>query len=603
MSNKYNLKGLSGSVENVHTAATAANKISILSKSHIPKDIDIKNMAAWALHYLIHTPRKQYDYEPVFQCHPLRCPPVPDGQDVVAACDTDARMEWEWYFMRDITGSKDGLEVESAFHKRMRKYIDENGVVWSHPGCYNEGDINAEYDKEDIVVHNWGAAKILKSLSEDYRRTGSSESLVLAQKVMKALKKLATWDDMGRCWFIAGMGALRADGSIVPNPWNKQPLPIVEPLVTYWLATGDEEGLKFAKASAKGLIYNLQPGSIEFHSDGSIGAGFEQFDYAPHSHATMHAVWGIADLGIITGEEEYIDFAKRAFDWMLTRGTGTGWFPSGPDSCNETCCLSDMISIACALGKWGYSEYFDYAERYFRNHINNQQFILTEDFKQYYRSLHKDKNVDMVEKGLTELEKFQGGIVGGTGLNDYENVLLGGRGGYEMYGCCAPEGMRAIHTIWSHAIEKLPASVTGDEGIYVNMCFNRKSQWGDVVSFMNEEGRVTVKAAIDGDFFIRVPSWVSHSDAYAFVNAKPCDTVWRGDYVKLSAKIGDELTVTWPLVGFTHKVSGLWKSCAPELEMTYEWLGNMVVKVQPAAEHTALFLGKPRIQPDYASID
>ena len=46
------------------------------------------------------------------------------------------------------------------------------------------------------------------------------------------------------------LGAFKADGTVVPNGWNREPAPIVEPLVTYWLATHDPDGLSFAKAYA-----------------------------------------------------------------------------------------------------------------------------------------------------------------------------------------------------------------------------------------------------------------------------------------------------------------------------------------------------------------
>src|SRR2546426_398790 len=84
----------------------------------------------------------------------------------VVACDTDARMDWEWYYMREITGSRRGKVVEAAFHKRIRDYIGPDGRVWSHPGCYNEGNIHAHYTQKDYVIHIWGATKILKSLAE-----------------------------------------------------------------------------------------------------------------------------------------------------------------------------------------------------------------------------------------------------------------------------------------------------------------------------------------------------------------------------------------------------------------------------------------------------
>jgi hypothetical protein len=118
-------------------------------------------MAAWAMNYLIRTPNKELDYEPVFQCHPLQCPPVPPGHDVVVPCDTDARMNWEWYYMREVSGSSSGKNVEEGFHKRMLAYVQDDGTVLCPPGCYNEGDIHKVYQKSDYVYHVWGATKIL----------------------------------------------------------------------------------------------------------------------------------------------------------------------------------------------------------------------------------------------------------------------------------------------------------------------------------------------------------------------------------------------------------------------------------------------------------
>lgn len=587
--------GLTGKIRDVKTAVPSADVVKRLSATQVPADIDLTRMAAWALNYLTETPRKNLGFEPVFQCHPLQCPPVPAGQDPVVACDTDARMDWEWYFMRDLTGSKKGVEVEAAFHNRMRQYIDPDGKVWSHPGCFNEGNTNVKYDKKDFVVHIWGATKILKSLAEDYARTKNPESKTLARKVMLALKKIATWDEHGRCWIPCGMGALRADGSIVPNGWNRQPAPIIEPLVTYWLATGDREGLDFAKAYAEGMLDNLQPDGIKFQQDGKEMTG--GFSFGPHSHATMHAVWGIAHLGLVTDEARYVNFAKNVWDSLLRRGTGTGWFPAGPDNCNETCCVSDMISIAVLIAQSGHSEYFDYAERYLRNHISNQQFFVTPEFEKYYRERNKNAGEAQLQNGLNELRKFQGGIIGGSGLNDFENELLGGASGFEMFGCCAPEGMRAIHTAWINTIEHYQKSALGPAGVYVNQSFNRDSKWGRVVSFLPEQGRLTVKAGVADAFFLRPPHWAPREAVRAFVGTKRIAAKWSGDYVRFEARPGDELTITYPLVEFTHEVEGLWQSAAPQLHISFQWRGNSVVATTPAPKGTPLFARTARVLP------
>src|SRR5262245_40911830 len=115
--------GLTGTVSDIKTAVLGREVITT-DQPGVSRDLDLKQMAAWALNYLIRTPRQDLGYEPVFQCAPLECPPVPEGQDPIVACDTDARMDWEWYYMRDITGSARGRDVEAAFHKRVREYID-----------------------------------------------------------------------------------------------------------------------------------------------------------------------------------------------------------------------------------------------------------------------------------------------------------------------------------------------------------------------------------------------------------------------------------------------------------------------------------------------
>ncbi len=586
------IKGLTGQVSNVRIAVPAAQPIEPVPQTERPADIDLKRMAQWAMHYLIHTPRAEFNYEPVFQCHPLRCPPIPAHADPVVSCDTDSRLDWEWYFMREISGSQAGRDVEAAFHRRVRDYIDPQGFVFSSPGAYYEGQTDRVWKPEEYIFHTWGATKILRSLALEYSTVKDIQSKERAREVFLGLRQFAASDANGRCWFPQGMGGCKADGTVVPNGWNKHPAPIVEPLIAYSCATGDSEGLEFARAYTEGIIHHSQPDGLLFHGDGSFDG---------HSHATMHALWGVAHLGLIDNNQRYLDFVERSWQFMLSRGTGTGWFPAGPDCCNETCCISDMMSIAAILGRSGKTEYFDYVERYMRNYISNLQFIVTPQFETYYRSLHQHKAPHEIEAGLLQIRKFQGGIIGGSGLNDYENVLLGGISGFEMFGCCAPEGMRAIHTTWNSIIDRLPPSQLGPEGVYVNLGLSRQSPWGEVVSFFPQQGRLTVVPTVEDTFYLRPPHWVPRSQVSAFVGNERIPGVWSGDYIRFDAKPGQELTITYPLISFSHEVAGLWPVSAPDLRIRFEWLGNMVVSSDPSATKTPLFSGKPRVLPDYQS--
>jgi hypothetical protein len=559
-------------------------------------DIDLQRMAQWGMNYLIRSPRKEFDYEPVFQANPMNCPPVPSGHDVVVACDTDARMDWEWYYMREISKSEAGKDVEAAFHKRMLGYVRDDGTVLAHPGAYNEGDINKVYTEKDYVYHVWGATKILNSMTEDYRRTGNERSKETARKIMLRLKKLAVYPQPDICYFPAGMGAVRQDGTPVPNGWNRMPAPLVEPLVNYYLACGDQEALDFAKAYAEGIMTGAQPDGIKIKADGDIDNG--------HSHATMHALWGIAHLGVVTGDERYTAFAKRSWDFMLSRGTGAGWFPAMPNgySTDETCLTSDMMSNAAMIARGGHPEYFDYVERYLRNRISPCQFIITPEFEAEYRELNHQAGEEKVRQGLDDARTLQGGIRSYCGLNDLENSIL--KGTYHvMAGCCAPEGLRAIYTTWSNVIDRYPASKFGPAGVYVNMSFNRESKWGRVVSFMPDAGRLSVKAGVQDTFFLRPPHWAPRDKVTAYIGSKTVPLQWSGDYVRFTeVNVGDELTIAYPLMSFKHEADGSWKddlrinNRAP-VNVTYEWLGNMVIAVDPKADKTPIFSPEVRMLP------
>ena len=67
--------------------------------------------------------------------------------------------------------------------------------------------------------------------------------------------------------------------------------------------------------------------------------------------------------------------------------------------------------------------------------------------------------------------------------------------------------------------------------------------------------------------------------------------------VPCAALPAQELTITFPLIGFTHEVEGLWPDTRPGLSISFRWVGNMVVSADPPATKTPLFLGEPRRLP------
>ena len=98
---------------------------------------------------------------------------------------------------------------------------------------------------------------------------------------------------------------------------------------------------------------------------------------------------------------------------------------------------------------------------------------------------------------------------------------------------------------------------------------------------MPDAGQLTVKTSVKDNFFLRPPHWAPHADVRGFVSGIPVTVNWSGEYVRFDAKPGDELTITYPLIAFTHRTNGLWNNTNRNLHMTFHWLGNMVTNADP----------------------
>jgi hypothetical protein len=64
------------------------------------------------LHYLLHNPSPERDYETRFGIMPLQGPPCARSQefDAIALGNTENRMDWKFIFLRAMTGSEEGRE-------------------------------------------------------------------------------------------------------------------------------------------------------------------------------------------------------------------------------------------------------------------------------------------------------------------------------------------------------------------------------------------------------------------------------------------------------------------------------------------------------------
>lgn len=570
-----------------------------MSQSSQAEDIDIKKMARWAMNYLLRSPRVELNYEPIFSCSANTCPPVPDGHDPIVYGDTDSRMDWEFYHMRDISGAEEGKSIEAAFHKRIRNYLGKFDICWTEPGGFLSDNIPS-----DIIVGNlWATTKLLVSLSLSYRHTNDQNDKQLARRVFEGLRNAASSD--GRySWYPSGFGPVDDNLKPIALNWpSTAPLPIVEALVVYWKTFNDAEALELAIACANSIVDNYPKLNLtHIESDGS---------FVGHTHTTLHAMWGIAHLGVETGNSKYMEFSKRIYEFMIKHGTGTGWLhenitsPDSRNNCSETCTTSDVMSIIACLAQShhfmgdDYLDYYDHLERYFRNHILPCQFFVTPKFEAYYRDRHKDKPKAMVDKGIESLKKMQGGILAGGGINDYINEVPGDeRTNFILVGCCAAEGIRAIHTTWENIVTD--DTVNGRNVININMSLPVETDSVRVISYLPNSGMLTAIAKVNGDFKMRPPAWTVKSAIRVWRNEKEAETKFSDKYVIFDdVRPGEKLTISYPLIEYKQNVSIFEDE---SLTAVYTWRGSTAINVDPSGKYFPMHNGERVVIPPFPDL-
>ncbi len=556
-------------------------------------DLDLPAMAKAALNYLRGNPDPARNYECKFCLGPLGIPcfkpdlpPTAQAVDVISLADTDCRMQWQYTHMREMAGEPTACPVELGVERRVVGYLHADGLAWVNPAAWVGGGVKPV--DEDWAT-TWGTGKILVTLAERYRQNKDPADREQARRVFAALKRLAVWDGP-RAYYPA------------PTPWrNGQWLRIgwaathchnypsvVEPLVRYYECTGDRDGLALARAFAEGFLAGAQPDMGDQRIDPQTGA------FKRHVHIHMHAVWGVAHLGAVCREPRYLDWARKAYEFVLANGTDYGWYPEFiPQHTYQTeiCVVGDMTSIAAWLARGGRPAYWDHVERTVRNEIRRSQFALTPAFLRLFHEIHRQEAPAVVQAALAELRKLEGGFVAQSTFDDWVGFphALGkpGRtGGIHMMGCCPPEGMRALWEAYCGVVEP-----TAD-GVQVNLCLTRDHPAARVTAYRPACGRLDVMARRSGNYLLRPPAWALRDAVRLSSNGRPVASEWAGPgraYLRCTAvQPGDRLTLRWPVPRFTQTFTPTSVPGRSD-KLTVHWIGNEVVGVEPRGTYLPMF--------------
>ncbi|MCL5671334.1 MAG: glycoside hydrolase family 127 protein [Acidobacteria bacterium] len=410
--------------------------------------------------------------------------------------------------------------------------------------------------------------------------------------------------------------------------WGGQ---LIEPLVMWFEATGDQGALRFAKQITSGILSGHQ-------SDGYTGETKRALEFGPdgsftsHFHNRSSTVLGVVKMGEAlcrngdrTDGIRLIRWAKKVYDWIfdprrnVNAAGAFGWFPENMDDgtqarvVNETCCTADMIELAVELAKTSrldpelssYSALWDDAERFTRNGLLKAQFTVTPEYQKLLEQVMasaasmRTEGIPSDSVSLPSAKPLEGGWADSfhpnemTRLISQTNTPLLGLGG-----CCQYSGIRGAYACWKNILTKQ------GKNIFINMAIDRDSKWARVRSYLPSQGRIEINVRVPSNVYYRLPVWTDPQSVRVSVNGKSVAPLWNepvSGYLGIPDLKSDDLvtisysvprTITKEKIGGNNSGDGLgFGFCDPsdKIEYTLTWVGNDVVDIEPQGKYLALF--------------
>jgi len=278
--------------------------------------------------------------------------------------------------------------------------------------------------------------------------------------------------------------------------------PLVRPLVKLGEVLEDERALDLAVGLTRLILERTET----FTSEGA---------FTSHTHSRLATAAGIHAAGRAAGERAWCELAYGAYRYVRDLGTSFGFIPEfaggeqPPTTC-ETCALMDYVDLMMLLARDDHPELWDEIDRVLHNHLIESQFTRADWGRQgtpsapselYLEDAVADRMIGAFAGWASATQLF-----GLTPTNDEDWVAPGADAslyvglGRLAQNCCAPSGIKALHTIWSRAVERC------DGTWFVHLAVNRAVPGLRVESRV--PGSVRVTSDEDARIALRIPEGV-----------------------------------------------------------------------------------------------
>ncbi|WP_308638013.1 hypothetical protein [Paenibacillus silvisoli] len=433
---------------------------------------------------------------------------------------------------RPITGSADYTEEEQA----LRSMLDT---------C-------------DPFLNPFMAGRMLIAYVDLYLDSPSAERQASIEKLAAAIRENLQHEDDYSYWFRQPEGWNTMDNAVFGdfNPYPTFPLGGIMLALARFTETVDAP-------DCEDLLDRMA--RFVLHVSGTFT---EEGHYQGHTHSggILTAAVAIMRRALQTKDERQIQQMKTVFDWTMRYSSSWGWIPDGvgPDNAScESCSITDAIHLGLLIARNIDASYYAVLERFARNQLLENQFVLTDPML---------PNVDEALK-----PKFARALYGSWASWSKPGSLDNCNESVE--GCCLGAGVRACYLVWDDIVTQKDGVVS------VNMALSRNSDWVEVISYQPYEGKLELIVHDAPTLRVRVPDWIDFEDVTVSVDDAVQKPALSADgYIRLEGlQPGQLVQLIYPLttVEKSERVSGQ--------DYNVRWRGDTVVSVMPFGQIYPLF--------------
>ena len=314
------------------------------------------------------------------------------------------------------------------------------------------------------------------------RFRGCEQALEVAKNSIRTIQEL--WKPSG--WDIERIKSEFGLEAHVPESFIPGVARCIGPLVKIYRATSLSSALELALALNEKAVNEVY-----------LEAGdYDEGRFGSHTHSTTCVMSSLAQLADLTGDASLMNRVRAFYDnglWEIR--DELGWVTESskadaqPDR-GEVNNTGDIVETALLLGKWGFQEYYQDAERILRGHLLPSQ-LRDVSF------IEEPDNPDGID-GLTNVADRHLGAFGFPAPYGHKPVDIPKIGfNMDIVGGAVASAAEAY----------LDAVRTDETGVHVNMFFDHETDNAAIESpYTHEHLRIRLKKP--NSLWVRLPGWI-----------------------------------------------------------------------------------------------